>query len=353
MSSTSSSPTLLGSSPPMALGRKDEEAGLLPIEGFEMLDKTAHANEKAVWLDEDEETIPRPSLRQAFIDYSCILLNVTSTIAIVFINKIVLSDEQLRHCQISIAAYHFFISFVVLYIAGRILKMFPVVFLPVKEVFSVAAFFAGFLILGNLSLTFNSVSFYQLAKILTTPTVVFLNYIILGKTVTVPVLVSIAALCVGVGLITSASVFSNVLGTCIAVAAFTITALYQIWIGKKLTDLKVSPPQLLLNQAPVACGLLLLLCGFVDKVPVVEDLNMRSVHALAVSGFVAALLNVSQFLVIGRTSALTFNVISQLKTLAIVGLSWYHENRALSIMDVIGVVMTLASAYAYATVSKR
>jgi hypothetical protein len=87
MSSTSSSPTLLGSSPPMALGRKDEEAGLLPIEGFEMLDKTAHANEKAVWLDEDEETIPRPSLRQAFIDYSCILLNVTSTIAIVFINK--------------------------------------------------------------------------------------------------------------------------------------------------------------------------------------------------------------------------------------------------------------------------
>jgi hypothetical protein len=231
--------------------------------------------------------------------------------------------------------------------------MFPVVFLPVKEVFSVAAFFAGFLILGNLSLTFNSVSFYQLAKILTTPTVVFLNYIILGKTVTVPVLVSIAALCVGVGLITSASVFSNVLGTCIAVAAFTITALYQIWIGKKLTDLKVSPPQLLLNQAPVACGLLLLLCGFVDKVPVVEDLNMRSVHALAVSGFVAALLNVSQFLVIGRTSALTFNVISQLKTLAIVGLSWYHENRALSIMDVIGVVMTLASAYAYATVSKR
>jgi len=337
----------------MALGRKDEESGLLPIEELEMLDKRANVNEKPVWLDESEDTIPRPSLRQVFIDYSCVLLNVTSTIAIVFINKIVLSDEQLRHCQISIAAYHFFISFVVLYIAGRLLKMFPVVFLPVKEVFSVAAFFAGFLILGNLSLTFNSVSFYQLAKILTTPTVVFLNFIILGKTVTVPVLVSIAALCVGVGLITSASIFSNVLGTCIAVAAFTITALYQIWIGKKLTDLKVSPPQLLLNQAPVACGLLLLLCGFVDKVPVVENLDMRSVHALVVSGFVAALLNVSQFLVIGRTSALTFNVISQLKTLAIVGLSWYHESRALSIMDVIGVVMTLGSAYAYATVSKK
>ena len=71
----------------MALGRKDEEAGLLPIEDLEMLDKTAHVNERPVWLDESEETIPRPLLRQAFIDYSCIILNVTSTIAIVFINK--------------------------------------------------------------------------------------------------------------------------------------------------------------------------------------------------------------------------------------------------------------------------
>lgn len=231
--------------------------------------------------------------------------------------------------------------------------MFPVIFLPIKEVFAVAAFFAGFLILGNLSLTFNSVSFYQLAKILTTPTVAFLSYVILGKTITIPVLISIATLCIGVGLITSASIFSNVLGTCIAVAAFTVTALYQIWIGKKLTDLKVSPPQLLLNQAPVACGLLLLLCGFIDRVPVFEDLNTRSVKALVLSGFVAALLNVSQFLVIGRTSALTFNVVSQLKTLAIVGLSWYNEKRALSVLDVAGVVMTLGSAYAYAVVSKK
>ncbi|KAJ9643812.1 uncharacterized protein PV06_09011 [Exophiala oligosperma] len=354
MSSTSSSPTLLGSSPPRVLGHKDEEAGLIPLEDLESLDKMVQISEKPVWLDESEsETTPRSSLRQALIDYSCIVLNVVSTIAIVFVNKIVLSDEQLRHCQISIAAYHFFISFVVLYIAGRLLKMFPVIFLPVKEVFSVAAFFAGFLILGNLSLTFNSVSFYQLAKIMTTPTVVLLNYVLLGKTVNVLTLVSIATLCLGVGLITSASIFSNVLGTCIAVAAFTITALYQIWIGKKLVDLKVSPPQLLLNQAPVACGLLLLLCGFVDKAPVVQELNMRSINALVVSGFIAALLNVSQFLVIGRTSALTFNVISQLKTLAIVGLSWYHENRALSMMDVVGVVMTLGSAYAYATVSKK
>ena len=71
----------------MALGRKDEESGLLPIEELEMLDKRAIVNEKPVWLDASEDTIPRPSLRQVFIDYSCVLLNVTSTIAIVFINK--------------------------------------------------------------------------------------------------------------------------------------------------------------------------------------------------------------------------------------------------------------------------
>jgi len=29
----------------------------------------------------------------------------------------------------------------------------------------------------------------------------------------------------------------------------------QIWIGKKITDLKVDAPQLLLNQTPVLAGL--------------------------------------------------------------------------------------------------
>ena len=60
---------------------------MIPLEDLESLDKTVQISEKPVWLDETEPETPPWSLRQALIDYSCILLNVVSTIAIVFVNK--------------------------------------------------------------------------------------------------------------------------------------------------------------------------------------------------------------------------------------------------------------------------
>ena len=86
--SATSSPTLQGSSPASVLRPKDEEAGLPPIETFELLDGRGEPQEKPAWLEKsDEELETRRSLKQTLVDYSCILLNVSSTIAIVFINK--------------------------------------------------------------------------------------------------------------------------------------------------------------------------------------------------------------------------------------------------------------------------
>lgn len=78
---------------------------------------------------------------------------------------------------------------------------------------------------------------------------------------------SVVTVCFGVAVSNSQLDTTSFVGTAVAVAAFTITALYQIWIGKKITDLNVSPPQLLLNQAPVAVGLLLIIVPFVDTIP--------------------------------------------------------------------------------------
>jgi hypothetical protein len=39
-------------------------------------------------------------------------------------------------------------------------------------------FFAGYVVLGNLSLTYNDVGFYQLVEVMTTPTVVLINFVL-------------------------------------------------------------------------------------------------------------------------------------------------------------------------------
>ena len=178
------------------------------------------------------------------------------------------SDKQLGRCQTFIAAWHFTCTFLVLYAATRSpFKFFKPVRVPLKQMLPTSAFFVGFLVLGNISLAFNTVGFYQLAKVMTTPFVVLLNFLLFRAYVSRGTLVSIACVCVGVSLTNAQAARSNWIGAVAAAAAFTVTALYQIWIGKKIADLKVSAPQLLLNQAPISVCILIVMMPFIDTVP--------------------------------------------------------------------------------------
>jgi len=234
---------------------------------------------------EDSDDLPMPavaSARPTMISYSTILyiiLNCAATVAVVFLNKITFSDDQLKHCQFSTTTYHFLTTFVLLYLAsappGLIANWYKPVFtirwLPIRSILPICILFASFLVLGNFSLTYNSVSFFQLAKILTVPTVVLLNFVLFRKTISLAKMCAVGVACIGVAIATGASVQGNLLGTSIAVASFVCTALYQIYIGKTLgtpIDGKdVSAPQLLMNQTLISSGMLICLIPFFDRTP--------------------------------------------------------------------------------------
>lgn len=194
-----------------------------------------------------------------------------------------------------------------------------------RQIFRLSAFFAGFIILNNLSLTHNPVGFYQLSKILTTPCVVSINFVLFRKAISKEKLVAVLVTCLGMALVSVESVRSNLLGTVLASAAFTTTACYQVWIGKKIAELAVDAPQLLLNQSAASTCLLIPLSFAFDKLPdfcefkpvrVLLDymLTLRQFAAqiphqtllyFCGGAVVASFINLSQFMIIGRTSALT------------------------------------------------
>jgi hypothetical protein len=69
--------------------------------------------------------------------------------------------------QITFAMWHFTCTSIVLYIASRSpFNLFVPVRLPFWQMIPLCSFFAGFLILGNLSLAYNSVGFYQYVSLL-------------------------------------------------------------------------------------------------------------------------------------------------------------------------------------------
>jgi len=189
------------------------------------------------------------------------------------------SDVQLRHCQISTTTYHFATTFVLLFLSshpagpllGHLKPVFTPRWLPIKSILPICILFAGFLVLGNLSLTYNSVSFFQLAKILTVPTVVLFNFILFRKTISLQRMCAVGVACLGVALATGASLQSNMFGTLISVASFCTTAMYQIYIGLRLSTpidgVEVSAPQLLMNQTLLSSGMLICLIPFFDTIP--------------------------------------------------------------------------------------
>ncbi|KAM3087760.1 hypothetical protein ACMFMG_001833 [Clarireedia jacksonii] len=283
----------------------------------EPLEKDVEIGESKPMMDEgsnDKSPAKRKHKTRGgqIIDIACIGLNIISTVTLVFLNKWILKDPQLKKMQISFAMWHFTCTTIVLWIASRSpFNLFVPIRLPFLQMIPLCSFFAGFLILGNLSLTFNSVGFYQLAKIMTTPCVALLQFIFLQKSVSYQTILALASVCIGVALTNSSAAGTNLLGASIAIAAFVVTAFYQVWIGKKLVDFKASSPQLLLNQAPISVLILAFLAPWLDTPPDVSVIPRDTLIALGLSGVAAAALNLSQFLIIGRMSALTFNVASK------------------------------------------
>ena len=123
-----------------------------------------------------------------------------------------------------------------------------------------------------------------------TPCVAVIQYFVLGKTVSGPVIAALAACCVGVALTNTGAIGIHALGVFFAVATFVVTAFYQVWIGKKMTDFNVSSPQLLMNQAPISVFMLAFFVPFLDTVPDVSIIPRETLIALFLSGLVAALL---------------------------------------------------------------
>jgi hypothetical protein len=131
-------------------------------------------------------------------------------------------------------------------------------------------------ILPNLSLAFSSVTFYQIARILLTPTVALMNFILYKATLPRAAILALIPACAGVGLVSyydslpaadAAVKTTSPLGVIFAFMGIFASSLYTVWIASYHRKLEMSSMQLLHNQAPISAFLLLYVIPFVDYFP--------------------------------------------------------------------------------------
>ena len=99
--------------------------------------------------------------------------------------------------------------------------------LRLKDVSKLVAGTVGFIFPTNLSLQHNSVSFYQVVKVMTTPTVVIIESLLYQKYLVTKLKLLFVPICLGVIATTVTGFCLNLTSTCYAVAGVIATS-YQI-----------------------------------------------------------------------------------------------------------------------------
>jgi solute carrier family 35 protein E3 len=273
--------------------------------------------------------------------------NVVSSIAIILTNKAVFDLIDYKFAT-TMTFFHFVVTFLGLVVCWQ-LGLFTPKRAPMQHVLPLCLSFCGFVVLTNLSLQYNSVGFYQIAKIGTTPTVVVLETLYFGKVFSQKTKLSLIPVCLGVLLTSATDIQFNFIGAVYAFLGVLVTSMYQIWVGTKQKELGLDSMQLLFNQAPISAIMLLFL------IPVFEDpseilsypYDTQSVIAIFISSVLAFCVNLSIFLVIGRTSAVTYNVVGYFKLALVVLGGFLLFQYPVMPLNILGIILTLSGVVIY------
>ncbi|EME44168.1 hypothetical protein DOTSEDRAFT_80011 [Dothistroma septosporum NZE10] len=248
----------------------------------------------------------------------------------VFVNKRIFEDAKLRHAQVAFAAFHFTVTYVLLFVLSRPqIGLFEAKSVGKLTILPFAMAMIFNVVLPNASLAYSSIEFYQIARVLVTPCIVMLNYALYRLTITRQAAITLAPICVGVAVVSyfdtkpSGDLKStSPLGVFFALGGVLVSGLYNIWIGRYHKSLELSSWQLLMNQAPVCVLVMLYIIPFSDDVTAFHSTALPSWILILLSGVFACLINLTHYFIVNEAGAVSASVVGHCKTCIIIIVGW-------------------------------
>ncbi|KAH6569113.1 hypothetical protein BASA62_005065 [Batrachochytrium salamandrivorans] len=275
------------------------------------------------------------------------LMNIVSSVGIVLTNKWVFDREGFKFGTL-LTVIHFIFTFVGLEICARY-GLFERKRIPLKEVLGLCATFSAFVVLTNLSLQYNSVGFYQMAKVLTTPFIVVVQTIYHNTVFSVRTKAALSVVCIGVAISGTTDVRINFIGTLVALAGVVSSGLYQIWVGTRQKELDVNSFQLLYYQAPISAVMLLIFIPMFDDMHKLYEFEWSTSALLSIltSAGLAFFVNLSTFLIIGKTSPVTYNVVGHFKICIVIILGFIIFQDVVVWKNALGIAIAMIGVFWY------
>ncbi|KAK9282611.1 hypothetical protein L1049_010829 [Liquidambar formosana] len=277
-------------------------------------------------------------------------LSVVSSVSIVICNKALISSLGF-HFATTLTSWHLLVTFCSLHVALQ-MKLFEHKPFEQKAVMGFGILNGISIGLLNLSLGFNSVGFYQMTKLAIIPCTVLLETLFFKKRFSRSIQLSLGILLLGVGIATVTDLQLNTLGSILSLLAVVTTCIAQIMTNTIQKKFKVSSTQLLYQSSPYQAITLLLSGPFLDKL--LTDHNVfafkytqQVVVFIVLSCLIAVSVNFSTFLVIGKTSPVTYQVLGHLKTCLVLAFGYVLLHDPFSWRNILGILIALVGMVLY------
>lgn len=280
-------------------------------------------------------------------------MNVSTSVVIVFVNK-ALIDGKKGHkftYATTLSALHFLASAASIWVTQWLTKA-QRPKLPWKEnlYFSLVANLS--IASLNVSLLVNSVGFYQIAKLLIIPFVAVMEVVWFGRRFTPEVTGSMVVVAIGVAIVSVTDVTVNTLGLVVAAISVVSSGMQQLLCGTIQRKHKLQSYQLLANTAPVQGAILIVLGPPIDYMITGSNVmhyswTTAAAVVLFASCSIAVLVNISQFMCLGRFSAVTFQVLGHTKTILVLLISWLVLHEPMSGRKMLGMALAVCGMVAY------
>ncbi|KAK7247512.1 hypothetical protein RIF29_42395 [Crotalaria pallida] len=296
-------------------------------------------------------------IRKAYLDAASWMFNVVTSVGIILVNKALLATHGFTFAT-TLTGLHFATTTLLTLILKR-LGYIQASHLPFPDLIKYVLF-ANFSIVGmNVSLMWNSVGFYQIAKLSMIPVSCFLEVVFDNVRYSRATKLSISLVLLGVAVCTVTDVSVNAKGFIAAVVAVWSTALQQYYVHFLQRKYSLGSFNLLGHTAPAQAASVLLLGPFLDYWLTNKRVNaysysLTSVFFIILSCSIAVGTNLSQFICIGRFSAVSFQVIGHMKTILVLILGFiFFGKEGLNLQVVLGMIIAIAGMIWYGNASSK
>ncbi|KAI3925045.1 hypothetical protein MKW98_009695 [Papaver atlanticum] len=277
-------------------------------------------------------------------------LSVVSSVSIVICNKALITSLGFNFAT-TLTSWHLLVTFCLLYVALW-MKLFEHKPFEARAVMGFGVLNGISIGLLNLSLGFNSVGFYQMTKLAIIPCTVFLQTIFFQKKFSRSIQFSLGILLLGVGIATVTDLQLNTLGSVLSLLAVLTTCIAQIMTNTIQKKFKVSSTQLLYQSCPYQAATLFIAGPFLDAFLTKQNVFAFNYtpHVLVfivLSCLISVSVNFSTFLVIGKTSPVTYQVLGHLKTCLVLGFGYILLRDPFSWRNITGIFVALVGMLLY------